>query len=67
MMDAKFKSIMDEIIQLKNINVDLHRKNDRLERRLSDIESYTEVLNEEIYENEKDLHALQQYSRRENI
>ena len=28
---------------------------------------YTEVLYEEIYENEKDLHALQQYSRRENI
>ena len=59
-MDAKFNSIMVEIIQLKKINADLHRKNDRLERRLSDIESYTGVSYEEIYENEKD-------SRRENI
>ena len=67
MDNTKINSILEDITLLKNKNAELQRKNDKLEKRLADIENYADVLYDEIYENENDLHALQQYSRRENI
>ena len=65
-MDAKINTILEDIVLLKNINQDLQRKNEKLENRLAEIESYSNNLYNVIYENEKELHALQQYTRREN-
>ena len=66
-MDAKINTILEDIVLLKNINQDLQRKNEKLEKRLAEIESYSDNLYNEICENEKELHALQQYTRRENM
>ena len=49
-MDAKINTMLEDIVLLKNSYQDLQRKNEKLEKRLAENESYSDILYDEIYE-----------------
>ena len=60
-------TVADEIKWLKDQVSKLNIMNKSLKQRLEEVEMYSDELYEFIDQNEKQIHALQQYSRRENI
>ena len=64
---SKLESVTEELLTLKLDISTVKKENSRLKKRVSELESYADDSDEQLFNIEKRINKLEQYTRRENI